>query len=217
MGLCSAVAGNIIRVLVGQKRKCYSVHADLLNQHRWFADDIDQSPNSPQSTQNDFYFDYINPAVFDLFINWLYRKDLPPINLVNDEVAMQQASNYLSLYLCAGDWEIPKLQNLAIDRLRQRPTYEHGWFPSDLINRIYEETSSGSPLRIYAVDAFVFTSSRWKTEERLTEQMYADNHEFVTDCYKALVTAAIKRSGIQDPNRKDRCAYHVHEEGEKCE
>ena len=45
--------------------------------------------------------------------------------------------------------------------------------------------------------------------------MRAGNEGFVLDCYEALLKAAAT-SKINDPKQKDRCAYHVHEDGKKC-
>ena len=174
-----------------------------------------------------------DPKIFELLINWLYRRNLKAISTDPDseEVAKEEAALYVDLYTRACVWEIRDLQNELIDRLRLRETCEYGFFPPHLISKIYKSTSIQSPLRSYVVDSFIFKGVGWNASAKipdldnvshtltrrraLKKQWDAGNQVFALDCYEALFQLCDK-SNIHDPDRKIGCVYHTHKGGEKC-
>ena len=174
------------------------------------------------------YLPKMNPEIFGLLVNWLYRRTLKKLSPDCEDGAMDQVALYIELYIDAENtYNMPELQNSITDLFRARPTCSLGWFPTEEIGQIYEETSKSSPLRRYIVDTFVFKSYGWKAssnvaerfpkrEDKLRAQLDAGNQQFVLDCYDALMET-VSQGKIEDPNDKPRCTYHVHEEGEKCD
>lgn len=225
----SYLVGDTIKLYVGPKSKCYVVHEALLTQHEWFSERIHRT-----TTPSPDYLSLLkeDPKVFELLISWLYRKKLNAISTIDEEVAEEEVTLYVGLYLRACEWDMHELQNALIDRMRTRPTCRLGFFPRRLIKTIYENTKSLSPLRSYIVDSFIYKGIQWEegagieapydgchilTRKRaLKHQWDAGNQDFVLDCYEAIFQLCAK-SKIRDPGRRTGCVYHTHEEGGKCQ
>ena len=220
----------MVMVYVGPKSKRYFVHKPLLTQYEWFRKRI--VPTSCQSLSRDsITLNAEDPKVFELLVIWLYRKKLNAISTTDEAAAKEESTLYIDLYLRACAWRIYELQNAVIDRLRARQTCELGWFPRNLINKIYENTNPRSPLRSYIVDSFIHKSTEWNEASALMnsvnpiihptrtsalkDQLDAGNQEFVLECYEALFQLCAK-SKIRDPDRKTGCSYHKHEKKGKC-
>ena len=222
----SCLIGDMIMVYVGPKSKRYAVHKTLLTKHKWFRKKIfyyhsDLSRDSISLREED-------PQVFELLISWLYSRKLKNISTTED-LARKEAALYINAYLRACEWAIYDLQNALMDRLRVRQTCEYGYFPRHLIQHIYANTVSDSPLRSYIVDSFIHKGIGWDEDlddpvdpnvaltrtSALQKQLDAGNQAFVLDCYEALFQLCAK-SKIRDPDKKTGCVYHRHQKGEEC-
>ena len=228
--LKSCLIGDTIKVYVGPKRKCYSVHKALLTQHEWFSKRIYFSHHRILS-RDDIYLDAEEPKVFELLISWLYRKNVKAISTTSEDDAKEETELYVNLYLRACTWEMHELQNALLDRVRVRTTCVYGYFPRTLIKTIYERTQPLSPLRSYIVDSFIFKGIKWNEDDCLVDlydpghmvtrqralktQLDAGNQDFVLDCYEALFQLCAK-SKIRDPDRRTGCVYHTHKPGGSC-
>lgn len=214
----SYITGDIITLYVGPKHKRYQIHVDLLRCSAYFEAKIYPHSHTPSAPSNDVSLPDLEPTIFELLITWLYRRTIPAISTDDEDLAQAQARNYIGLYLSAGKWDLPGLQNSIIDLLRARPTCDLGWFPRSLVKKIYVNTNIGSPLRSYVVDTFIAKSYYWDESQRqimVSEHLGYGNGRFVVECYEA-VMGIVARNKIRDPNRKGACLYHVHEKGKKC-
>lgn len=230
----SHLVGDTITLYVGPKSKHYVVHKGLLTQHEWFSERI-----HPSTTSSPTYLNLLeeDPKVFELLISWLYRKKLNAISTIDEKVAEEEVTLYVGLYLRACEWDMHELQNALIDRMRIRTTCRLGFFPQELIKKIYENTQSLSPLRSYIVDSFIYKGIQWEeggviriasdgnhiltrkllTRKRaLKHQWDAGNQDFVLDCCEAMFQLCAK-SKVRDPDRRTGCVYHTHKEGGKCQ
>ena len=170
----------------------------------------------------DLEFEEYEPIAFELFVDWLYRKSLPALDGSSETRATEQVRHYITLYLMAESWAIASLKNLIIDTIKARQTCHYGWFPVDLIKRIYAATTKGSCLRRYIVDSFLCKTPRsvWSGAERakaLMDHADAGNVAFLLECYEGLFGMAYKsKMRNRDPGRRDKCFYHEHERGMSC-
>ena len=208
--LDSMLHGGLITIYVGAKRKRFQVHKKLLASHNYWAKKVSGTVRSLWRQSDD-------PAFWDLFVNWLYRGNIKEISWDDEGKAQVQARLYVVLSLTAATWGIRELQNMVMDRLRERTTCELGWFPRSVIRRIYQ-TGEKSPLRSYAVDSFISKSYLWNAGERmevLRSHLDYENNCFVIECFDAASRAA-SRYKIRDPDKKVGCHYHQHEDGKNC-
>lgn len=215
--ITSCLNYDLIRVYVGPESKRYTVRKGLLTQYSWFSKEILYS-GSENASQGSINLITERPEVFDLLIPWLYHKTFKAISATDEEVAEEQATLYVDLYLRACVWQMPELQNVVMDRLRARQNCVHELFPRKLINKIYQKTEPQSPLRTYVVDSFIHQSVDWskdRVKHVLKTLSDADGQEFVLDFGAAMFQLRAK-SKIRDPDRKTGCMYHTHKEGEKC-
>jgi hypothetical protein len=97
----------------------------------------------------------IDPAVFALFVNWLYAQKV----LSDQEDDQPSLPHLISLWMLADRFLVPKLQNqalIAYDRTRvalnQRPA-------SRTVGHIYKNTSPDSLLRKYIIQ--ILASANW--------------------------------------------------------
>ena len=220
--------GDLITVYVGTEDKSFEIHRALLaSACDFFRQEVQEiEPHVPVGQINcpllELDFEEYEPIAFELFVNWLYRKTLPALDGSSETRAKEQVRHYTTLYLMAESWSLAPLKNLIIDTIKARQTCDYGWFPTDLIKRIYAATPKGSPLRRYIVDSLFskrFTSV-WGEVERtkaLMEQADAGNVEFLLECCEGLFGMAYKsRMRYRDPLWRDRCFYHEHEVGVSC-
>ena len=224
----SLLKGDLVEVYVGPEEKRFRIHKDLLaSACDFFRQQVQEiEPHIPvgqcTSPLYDLEFEDYEHIAFELFVEWLYRKTLPALDESSETRAMEQVRHYITLYLMADSWAIAPLKNLIIDTIKARQTCYYGWFPVDLIKRIYAATPKGSPLRHYIVDSFLFKTSTsvWGEAERaktLKAQADAGNVEFLLECYEGLFGMAYKsRMRNRDPGTRGRCFYHEHERGMSC-
>lgn len=211
----SCLTSDAIRVYVGPKAKRYSVHEALLTRYGWFREKIYDS--SDVSSQGSITLHTEDPKVFELLISWLYRKRLKAISTTDAKVAREEVTLYVDLYLRACVWEMHELQNALMDRLKAGPTCAYGFLPLALIKKIYQNTAPQSPLRSYIVDSFIYrgvkgdedaefadlsdTCKKFNHRLALNIQLKAGNHDFVLDCYEALLQLCAK-SSVRDSDRR---------------
>ena len=211
-------------VYVGPKAKRYSVHEALLSRYEWFRKQILDASNvaSPGSIT----LRAEDPKVFELLISWLYGRKLKNISNTGGVLAEEEATLYITAYLRACEWAIYDLQNALMDRLRVRQICEYGDFPPNVIQYIYANTGSDSPLRLYAVDSYIYRGIKWNeyfVDQKLAltrtrafqNQLDAGNQAFALDCYEALFELCAK-SKTRNPDKKTGCNYHKHMDGERC-
>ena len=206
--------GSMIDLLVGPKRKKYTIHKDLLLSSSGFC----QRNKEEYDLHEEIYFAKSDPAMIELLITWIYRQALSDLSLIGKDHIEHQIKRYIDLHQLAGYLEIDNLQNVIMDRLKAGCGLWEHHFSTGVIGTIYKRTHEGSPLRRFAVDSFLFKSSGWEACERssyLELQMENGNLRFVLDCYEVL-QAACAKSKIRDPGKRPVCAYHDHGKGKAC-
>lgn len=157
-----------------------------------------------------------DPAVFRLYMHWLYTGTLPcridePGDTGNMEYLQLAKSYVLADKLMATDFAdviidamINKASSKASDGLR--------WYPvGEVIRYLYANTLPSSPVRRLLVDFYVSHGQKdWITEWAKSEDL---SKEFLF----GLAVGLYEKSPGDDLIMKDSCAYHHHELGStKC-
>ena len=110
-----------LTIYTGSKGKELFVHRELLLKTASSFFDRKVRPQESLHTGDTFkkahFYDY-HYQIYRLFVDWLYRKDLPTTKNHDIETANREAEHYTKLYLLAATYKIPKLQNIIMDRLR---------------------------------------------------------------------------------------------------
>jgi len=99
------------------------------------------------------------PEVFGLLVEWLYTQDIPETHCTDENIEehdrneqeLPSTAHLVNLWLLAEYLQIPKLQNKALNVLRER-VLRNSAFHSSLFHLVYEKTMDDSVLRKFFVD-----------------------------------------------------------------
>ena len=103
-------------------------------------------------------FSYCDPNIFVIFGKLLCSGYLADLSEDDEEEAKDLLHLYLEMYFLATFLNVQDLENLIMDKIRDRHTCEDGYFPHFLIKSVYENTEPGSVLREYVADRFLYKS-----------------------------------------------------------
>lgn len=158
--------------------------------------------------------------IFETLQVWLYSQSL---RNVEDSEDSSKSSEFPSFEILARLWafgdryQIPLLQNLAIDALVQK-LHDISKFDTIVVKVAYEETMKDSPLRRFAIDCCVFRMCH-----RLDQDSIFRDSDLCCWSKEAFVDFACCMSDAWErklPKRKmpdrNKCHYHVHTKGEHC-
>ena len=215
----SMLTGDIITIYVSPKRKKYQIHKGLLASYEHWKKRLDSKLIKGSQSM---YLPECDPDIWDIFVNWLYRGGLKDVCLEDGDPVKARIGQYLHLYFDAEHWTIPALQNTIMDKFCVGTISSWEWTPCNVIQRIYQSTPKDSPLRCYVVDSFLLKSSLSDADcedggraARVKLHLEFGNHEFVLECYEALMQLTPK-SQLREPHMKTGCKYHKHESGDEC-
>jgi hypothetical protein len=143
--------------------------------------------NFDEATTGEVILDTTDPAVFGLFVEWLYTKDIALIECEDKALSEKERYNkdkptavqLVRLWLLAEYLQVPQLQNLAIDVMQQKWERSH-LINSDAVEVAYKETTAGSRLRIYFTGVI-----SWHTmsPESLKIHMKSFPRELISDLF----------------------------------
>ena len=199
-----------IIVSVGSDSQIFTLPRDVLTE---IFPDMDLDYEAASSD-----FSCWDPNIFALFEKWLYSRTLADLSEDDEEEAKDLLRQYLEMYFLATIWNVQDLENLIMDKIRDRHTCEDGYFPRSLIKSVYENTEPGSVLREYVADSFLYKSVLWGKEVRhelIKRHLDYGNTDFV---YETIVAFDDVEDllDILHPNRDMDRGYHNHREGREC-
>jgi len=122
-----------------------------------FIESVDQTASFPED----------DPAIFSLFLEWLYTKNLAPINVANSTETSGPLVDLMRLYQFADKLCLLELADYAITILVSN--YDHHHLPPSqfAMKLAYEITGAGSGLRAFMVNFLFFRveQNKWGTKE----------------------------------------------------
>jgi hypothetical protein len=151
--------------------------------------------------------------IFDIFNVFVYTR------VLRTEAGLFGADLSFSLLIRTwifGDrFIIPALQNVVMDAYKER-SYKRNVVPLNHLHTIYENTMHGSPLRGFMVDAAAYRFDMSKmSRERIIETWPCDALVDLALTLSSKTAEDMSKKGLP-VNKRHKCYYHVHDEGESC-
>lgn len=142
---------TIVTVLVGPDEKSYSLHKGLLCKHSsYFRAALTGS--FVEATTQTVRLDEEDPAIFDLFVTWLYTQCIIPNDMSSKDVDWQILAEQ---YVFAERRSSPSFKNAIIDTLAVKALDTKQFLPQyGTIKWIWDNTGDGASLRRFMVDYF---------------------------------------------------------------
>jgi hypothetical protein len=157
---------------------------------------------------------------FEAFQVWLYSQSLRNIEEPQDSskpLKLPGFGTLARLWVFGDKYQIPLLQNCAIDALRQKEIEENS-FHVVAVAIAYENTMDGSPLRKFVIDLCVFRMHHSGDEKRIFKDSNLGNwsKEACVDFIRCMSNAWERKLPTNILPERTKCHYHVHAEGEHC-
>jgi hypothetical protein len=209
-----------VTLLVGKKRKPFSVHKKLL------CTKIKVFKELLSVKQDQLYLPDYQSSYFALLIHWLYRDEVPG----GDTQA--HITNLHHLYFVAEKFGIEDLINKTMDGIQDECQKYALFVPADIIRLVYEKPSAPGGLKKFVLDLAIyqsFESAKCKTEGETDKIHVLDKAaikeiwdigsvEYYTDFWDSFQKWSLSNPPsdprIRDP--LDRCLYHCHS-SEDCQ
>ncbi|KAL2027397.1 hypothetical protein VTO58DRAFT_111488 [Aureobasidium pullulans] len=203
---------GIVTVVVGSKKKSYSLHKGLLC---FYSDYFRAAFNGSfkEATDGKIELMDVEPEVFDIFQVWLYSRRLQaPADSVLYFSTLGQ------LWVFGDKHQIPLLQNEVMDEIFAKEA-KLKVFHTKLVNLAYEHTPVGSPLR-KAVIEIIGHSMRLQEDDGGAFQLSCQSNWSV----ESLIDVVRVLDKIRKENKlvfpampvRDNCFFHVHGKDEHC-
>jgi hypothetical protein len=170
----------MITIVVGEDERRFTVHKDMLCakskfskaacSERW-ASGIEKVVRQPEGTAEDF----------QIYVEWVYTSK---ISLHTDEIGKQQAK-LMDMYILGDVLDDYQLRNASMRRLIANTRKEMTILTSRQVHKVYEATTTGSPLRKFIVNWLLSSFDR----DDLKASIASEPAEFVRE----LALAALQR------------------------
>ena len=207
----------MIDVYVGQARRHWSLHRNLLSHHSQLLENElhGDEKKKPDTLE---LLDY-DPAGFELLLKFLYQGKLDD---VSDIPTPHQKYDYAvschQLYLLCERFDLPQLKNIAIDQYRKGLNQAELVPDPDEINDIYRKSPVGSPFRVLMtrIAARQIMDPENLTDVGVYRECFEANPDFAVDLVSA-IKAGTGGMLFDDPTEvSNECEYHDHEAGPNC-
>jgi hypothetical protein len=165
----------------------------------------------------EFKADFPDDSVtsFDVLVAWVYTGQIREYSVLPDKSTSFDIRQFYKLTdkLC-----LFGLADKVMDILRSHQTRNTELESYNQCQANYQSTALGSPLRRFSLDSMLYSFLKvrnlklWSSEElkRLTDQDEDLRHDFLEALY------AVAAGDVEDPRKKDNCAYHHHSRDEPC-
>ncbi|KAG9958544.1 hypothetical protein KCU61_g8214, partial [Aureobasidium melanogenum] len=209
---------TLVTIEVGSEKKKFVIHKDILT---FYSDFFRGAFNGSfmEATEGKLSLPDVEVEIFDIFNQFLYTGCL-----ADGQGHALRSIRLIKLWLFGDRFIVPCLQNSAIDALGKRFSIKHS-LPTSFTKLVWENTLPSAPLRKYMLDTVVHTADVEVILSSGHEEYWT--HEALVDLAKALYNEQVVGDieyAEQDPDsdfptmpKRDKCYYHVHAEGEKCD
>ncbi|KAH0378260.1 hypothetical protein KCU92_g8812, partial [Aureobasidium melanogenum] len=201
---------TLVTIEVGSEKKKFVIHKDLLT---FYSDFFRGAFNGSfiEAAEGKLSLPDVEVPIFDIFNQFLYTG-----RLADGEGHTLRSNTLIKLWLFGDRFIVPCLQNSAIDALDKKFHMTHS-LPTRFNKLIWENTLPSALLRKYMLDIVVYMADVEVILSSGNEEYWT--HEALVDLAKALFNKQVVGDVDNDyPTmpKRDRCYYHVHAEGEKC-
>lgn len=217
---CGSLEGcEVVRVLVGDEQRDYTLHKKLLSDSCAFFRDLIQeipAPTSPQDGEEEedsvLWLPNEAPDMFEIFVLWLYQQPrfLPFIHLSIQTMCPERLhilrTNLVRLHLFAAAIDLPAAQDAAMDALQDMYLHLDWDMAPDFVAFLYSDCGYqyAHRLRKWAVAMLAWTINGPGKAEALTGQVdkvFAAHPQLKADYNMHIQKMAMSRAdvGIKNP------------------
>ena len=184
--------------------KSFQVHGSLLQGAKFFQNPPTEERESKQNRDTSFRLETVLPAVFEMYVQWLYTRKFATQSLVEKKLY----GAYVDAYVLGDKIDDDEYRDAAMDKIIAR-WEDKGRIPSRTVTRVaFQNTTRGSPLRLIMMDIYVHGR---KTEGAM-KQDYANKYptDFVNEYINSLLLLSEDTRGKSLPWETQREIYYDH-------
>lgn len=184
--------------------RSFQVHGSLLEGAKFFQNLPTEERESKKSRETSFRLETVLPAVFEMYVQWLYTRKFATQSLVDKKLY----GAYVDAYVLGDKIDDDEYRDAAMDKIIAR--WEGtGRIPSRTVFRAaFQNTLKGSPLRLIMVDIYV----HGRNTEGAMKQDYANKYpaDFVNEYINTLLLLSEETRGKSLPWETNREMYYAH-------
>ena len=208
----------MVDVYVGDKRRHWTLHRNLLTFHaQAFDDSLPDSSENMRSTDSHIELPGEDPIAFELLVKWLYQGKIEDVSKMPVDRKWDYAFKCQQLYLFCDKFGLQKLKNIAIDQFR-KGCNEAGLVPGpEEMRPIYDKTAPSSPFRklVCKIAARQIMDPAGNKDATDYRACFEASPDFAIDVINAIKDGA-GSSLFDNPTEGNPCRYHEHDNGESC-
>ena len=212
------LSGPMIDVYVGEARRRWTLHRNLLCHH---SEQLEAELEGTASGHRKEALELPehDPAGFELLVKWLYQGKLDDVSDLADATQKYEyAVHCHALYLLCARFDMAQLKNVAMDQCRKGLNEAELVPDADEIDDMYRKSPPGSPFRrlMVHIAARQIMDPDSDRDADTYRRCFENNADFAVE----LVNAIRHGTGgmlLADPTDKaTQCAYHDHDDAPNC-
>ncbi len=213
------LSGPMITVYVGQSRRHWSLHRNLLCHHSELLETELEGDADGNNRKDELDLSEFDPAGFELLVKWLYQGQLDD---VSDMADANQKYDYAvschKLYLLCDRFDMSQLKNVAMDQYRKGLNEAELVPDADEIDDIYRNSPQGSPFKqlMTRIAARQIMDPGSDRDVETYRQCFEKNPDFAVDLVKAIRLGTGGRLFADPTDAGNECEFHDHESGPNC-
>lgn len=210
------LSGPLMDIYVGESKRHWSLHRNLLCHHSTFFKDEVVEAGKPRGGKLELLDD--DPRAFELLVKWLYQGKIDDVSGMPSEKKWDYADACQKLYILCDKIHLRQLKNFAIDQFR-KGCFESGLVPGpEEMKPIYDKTPPSSPFRklVSKIAARQIMDPDSQMDARTYQLCFDGNADFAVDVINAIRDGAGGKL-FADPTEGNGCTYHEHDNGQTCE
>ncbi|TVY51232.1 hypothetical protein LCER1_G006740 [Lachnellula cervina] len=200
----------------GDAEEHFTVHKELLcNKIPYFEKMF--KGGFQEATTNEARFPEDTPASFDMMLDWVYERSLPPVVYSKGEGFASSASwDCTELYVLCDKLCIPELMDKVMDIYRKFNMDSNTLSHESEIRAVYSRTAPGSPIRRYVAYTCAWTiihgcADVWNIE--VLEDLITTVPDLARDVIRIMRETGGK---IENPSKGPNCDFHTHQKDIPC-
>ena len=208
----------MVDVYVGEKRRRWTLHRNLLTYHaQAFDEGLPLNGEPKKARDGHIELPGEDATAFELLVKWLYQGKIEDVSMMPVDQKWAYAFQCQQLYLFCDKFGLQRLKNVAIDQFR-KGCHEAGLVPGpDEMRPIYEKTAPSSPWRklVSRIAARQIMDPGGGKDASTYKACFEASPDFAIDVINAIKDGA-GAALFDNPTEGNPCRYHEHENGETC-
>ncbi|KAF7863070.1 hypothetical protein EAF04_007153 [Stromatinia cepivora] len=210
-----------VDIYVGPEKKLFRIHRGILCDKVPYFQKMFSS-GFIEGLEGKVFFPEDSPQSFDIFYGWVYLGTLPTFKFVVEGGKSGFNWNPIFLYILADKLCLVELMDQSFDIYFEALAKADGMPRVEWVEKVYELTPMGSPLRKFMCHTmyYVFSNFRsersnasWSTDE--VAMVMKSHPDFAMDFLNLLRSNPVGVAA-KDPYQLPKCDFHCHGKDEPC-